>query len=43
VAFDKAYADGAAQGFDRIVATALAIEHPDLEYDSARFAAPTLR
>jgi hypothetical protein len=40
-AFDSAYADGAAQGFDRVVATALAVEHPDLERDSARFA-PTL-
>jgi predicted ATPase/class 3 adenylate cyclase len=41
-AFDAAYADGADAGFDRIVATALAVEHPDLEYGSARFA-PTLR
>jgi hypothetical protein len=40
-AFDAAYADGADAGFDRIVATALAVEHPDLEYGSARFA-PTL-
>ncbi|HET6529400.1 MAG TPA: adenylate/guanylate cyclase domain-containing protein [Actinoplanes sp.] len=40
-AFDSAYADGASQGFDRVVATALAVEHPDLEHDSARFA-PTL-
>jgi predicted ATPase/class 3 adenylate cyclase len=39
--FDAAYADGAVGGFDRIVATALAVEHPDLEYGSARFA-PTL-
>jgi predicted ATPase/class 3 adenylate cyclase len=41
-AFDAAYADGADAGFDRIVAAALAVEHPDLEYGSARFA-PTLR
>jgi predicted ATPase/class 3 adenylate cyclase len=40
--FDAAYAHGAETGFDRIVATALAVEHPDLEYGSARFA-PTLR
>jgi predicted ATPase/class 3 adenylate cyclase len=40
--FDGAYADGAGTGFDRIVAAALAVEHPDLEYGSARFA-PTLR
>ncbi|HEU4347311.1 MAG TPA: adenylate/guanylate cyclase domain-containing protein [Actinoplanes sp.] len=40
--FDTAYADGAGRGFDRIVAMALAVEHPDLEPDSARFA-PTLR
>jgi hypothetical protein len=37
-AFDAAYAGGADAGFDRIVATALAVEHPDLEYGSARFA-----
>jgi predicted ATPase/class 3 adenylate cyclase len=37
-AFDAAYADGAGLGFDRIVAMALAVEHPDLEYGSARFA-----
>jgi predicted ATPase/class 3 adenylate cyclase len=37
-AFDAAYADGAESGFDRIVATALAVEHPDLEHGSARFA-----
>ena len=37
-AFDAAYADGADQGFDRIVTTALAVEHPDLEHGSARFA-----
>jgi predicted ATPase len=36
--FDEAYADGADLGFDRIVATALAVEHPDLEHGSARFA-----
>ena len=36
-AFDTAYAEGAAAGFDRAVATALAVEHPDLEYDSVRF------
>jgi predicted ATPase/class 3 adenylate cyclase len=41
-AFDAAYADGAELGFDRIVAMALAVEHPDLEHGSARFA-PTLR
>jgi predicted ATPase/class 3 adenylate cyclase len=41
VAFDAAYAEGAAAGFDRAVATALAVEHPDLEYGSVRFA-PTL-
>jgi hypothetical protein len=41
-AFDAAYAEGAAAGFDRIVATALAVEHPDLEHGSIRFA-PTLR
>jgi predicted ATPase/class 3 adenylate cyclase len=41
-AFDAAYADGARAGFDRIVAMALAVEHPDLEHGSARFA-PTLR
>ncbi|WIM96036.1 adenylate/guanylate cyclase domain-containing protein [Actinoplanes oblitus] len=37
-AFDAAYADGAGLGFDRIVAMALAVEHPDLEGDAARFA-----
>jgi hypothetical protein len=37
-AFDASYADGAGLGFDRIVALALAVEHPDLEHDSARFA-----
>jgi predicted ATPase/class 3 adenylate cyclase len=37
-AFDAAYADGAAIGFDRIVAMALAVEHPDLENGGARFA-----
>ncbi|MFD1371502.1 ATP-binding protein [Actinoplanes sichuanensis] len=37
-AFDAAYADGAGIGFDRIVAMALAVEHPDLENGAARFA-----
>nr|WP_229067970.1 adenylate/guanylate cyclase domain-containing protein [Actinoplanes sp. DH11] len=37
-AFDEAYADGAGLGFDRIVAMALAVEHPDLEDGAARFA-----
>jgi hypothetical protein len=37
-AFDTAYAAGAAAGFDRTVAAALAVEHPDLEHDSVRFA-----
>jgi predicted ATPase/class 3 adenylate cyclase len=37
-AFDAAYAEGAGLDFDRIVALALAVEHPDLEHDSARFA-----
>ncbi|MEV4636091.1 adenylate/guanylate cyclase domain-containing protein [Actinoplanes sp. NPDC049548] len=37
-AFDAAYAEGAAIGFSRAVATALAVEHPDLEHGSARFA-----
>ncbi|MFG1610070.1 adenylate/guanylate cyclase domain-containing protein [Actinoplanes sp. NPDC049265] len=37
-AFDAAYANGAGQGFDRIIAAALAVEHPDLEYGSVRFA-----
>jgi predicted ATPase/class 3 adenylate cyclase len=37
-AFDAAYADGAGLGFDRIVAMALAVEHPDLENGAARFA-----
>ena len=41
-AFDTAYAAGAGAGFDRIVAIALAVEHPDLEHTSTRFA-PTLR
>jgi predicted ATPase/class 3 adenylate cyclase len=36
--FDAAYAEGAEAGFDRIVAMALAVEHPDLERGSARFA-----
>ncbi|NMO50245.1 adenylate/guanylate cyclase domain-containing protein [Actinoplanes sp. TBRC 11911] len=42
VAFDAAYADGVGQGFDQIVALALAVEHPDLEDGAARFA-QTLR
>jgi hypothetical protein len=29
--FDAAYADGVGIGFDRTVAMALAVEHPDLE------------
>ncbi|GAA1599258.1 hypothetical protein GCM10009828_026580 [Actinoplanes couchii] len=37
-AFDEAYADGAGLGFDRIVAMALAVEHPDLENGAVRFA-----
>ncbi|SDT76057.1 ATP-binding protein [Actinoplanes derwentensis] len=37
-AFDEAYADGASLGFDRIVAMALAVEHPDLENGAVRFA-----
>jgi predicted ATPase/class 3 adenylate cyclase len=37
-AFDAAYADGAEIGFGRAVAMALAVEHPDLEHGSARFA-----
>jgi predicted ATPase len=37
-AFDAGYAEGAALGFDRIVAMALAVEHPDLEDGAARFA-----
>ncbi|MFC7528063.1 ATP-binding protein [Actinoplanes sp. GCM10030250] len=37
-AFDTAYADGAALGFDQIVAMALAVEHPDLEDGATRFA-----
>ncbi|MEV4707565.1 adenylate/guanylate cyclase domain-containing protein [Actinoplanes sp. NPDC049316] len=37
-AFDAAYADGAQMGFTSAVATALAVEHPDLEHGSARFA-----
>ena len=40
VAFDVAYADGAKIGFSRAVAMALAVEHPDLEHGSARFAEP---
>jgi predicted ATPase/class 3 adenylate cyclase len=41
-AFDTAYADGVDLGFDRIVALALAVEHPDLADGAARFA-QTLR
>lgn len=41
-AFDVAYADGVGLGFDRIVALALAVQHPDLEDGAARFA-QTLR
>ncbi|MBG0566937.1 adenylate/guanylate cyclase domain-containing protein [Actinoplanes sp. NEAU-A11] len=37
-AFDAAYADGAALGFDQVVAMALAVEHPDLEDGATRFA-----
>ena len=37
-AFDAAYADGVEIGFDRAVVMALAVEHPDLEYGSVRFA-----
>jgi predicted ATPase/class 3 adenylate cyclase len=37
-AFDAAYAEGAEMGIGRAVALALAVEHPDLEHDSARFA-----
>jgi hypothetical protein len=37
-AFDVAYADGVALGFDRIVAMALAVEHPDLADGAARLA-----
>ena len=37
-AFDAAYAEGAETGFGRAVAMALAVEHPDLEHGSARFA-----
>ncbi|MBM2617434.1 adenylate/guanylate cyclase domain-containing protein [Actinoplanes sp. LDG1-06] len=36
-AFDAAYADGVGLGFDRIVAMALAVEHPDLEDGATRF------
>jgi predicted ATPase/class 3 adenylate cyclase len=42
-AFDVAYADGVGLGFDRIVAMALAVEHPDLEDGAARFAPTSLR
>ncbi|MFI5889513.1 adenylate/guanylate cyclase domain-containing protein [Actinoplanes sp. NPDC051513] len=41
-AFDAAYADGVGLGFDRIVAMALAVEHPDLEDGAVRFAASGL-
>lgn len=41
-AFDTAYADGVGLGFDRIVAMALAVEHPDLEDGATRFAASGL-
>nr|WP_245922826.1 adenylate/guanylate cyclase domain-containing protein [Actinoplanes atraurantiacus] len=37
-AFDAAYAEGVGLGFDRIVAMALAVEHPDLEDGATRFA-----
>ncbi|XVV12183.1 adenylate/guanylate cyclase domain-containing protein [Actinoplanes sp. CA-131856] len=37
-AFDAAYAEGVGLGFDRIVAMALAVEHPDLEEGATRFA-----
>jgi hypothetical protein len=37
-AFDAAYAEGAEIGFTRAVAIALAVEHPDLEHGSVRFA-----
>ena len=37
-AFDTAYAEGVGLGFDRIVAMALAVEHPDLEDGAARLA-----
>ncbi|GIM95986.1 adenylate/guanylate cyclase domain-containing protein [Paractinoplanes toevensis] len=42
-AFDAAYAEGVGQGFDRIVAMALAVEHPDLEDGAARFIGSVLR
>ncbi|MEU4239355.1 adenylate/guanylate cyclase domain-containing protein [Actinoplanes sp. NPDC026619] len=41
-AFDAAYAEGVGLGFDRIVAMALAVEHPDLEDGAARFAQVTI-
>jgi hypothetical protein len=41
-AFDTAYAEGVGLGFDRIVAMALAVEHPDLEDGATRFAASGL-
>nr|WP_238547431.1 adenylate/guanylate cyclase domain-containing protein [Actinoplanes friuliensis] len=40
-AFDAAYASGTEIGFGRAVATALAVEHPDLEHGSVRFAQTT--
>ncbi|MDT5034429.1 MAG: hypothetical protein QOC94_4600, partial [Actinoplanes sp.] len=40
--FDTAYVDGAEGGFDKVVALALAVDHPDLAHGSARFA-QTLR
>jgi predicted ATPase/class 3 adenylate cyclase len=41
--FDAAYAEGVGLGFDRIVAMALAVEHPDLEDGAARFIGSALR
>ena len=35
--FDAAYAEGSALTLDQAVATALAVEHPDLAPDSLRF------
>ncbi|AGL21148.1 adenylate/guanylate cyclase domain-containing protein [Actinoplanes sp. N902-109] len=35
--FDAAYAEGAADGFTKAVAMALAVQHPDLEHPAARF------
>jgi hypothetical protein len=37
-AFDAAYAEGGALGLSEGVAVALAVEHPDLEAGSSRFA-----